>query len=116
MNKEIKIQVLGSGCPTCKKLYELTKEAVVEINLGVDVEYITDIQKIVEMGVMQSPVLAINGKPVITGSLPNIKKIKEIITANIVEDGNACCSDKSACDIKCKSDDENTGRSCGCKC
>lgn len=116
MKNNNKIQVFGSGCPSCKKLFELTKQAVQELGIKTEVEYITDIQKIVEMGVMQSPVLAINGKPVITGSLPNIKKIKEIITANIVEDGNACCSDKSACDIKCKSDDENTGRSCGCKC
>ena len=82
MNKEIKIQVLGSGCPTCKKLYELTKEAVAEMNLGTEVEYITDIQKIVEMGVMSSPVLAVNGKPVMTGFIPDKEKVKEIIKKN----------------------------------
>jgi len=79
MDKEIKIQVLGSGCPTCKKLFELTKQAVKELDLKIEVEYITDIQKIVEMGVMSSPVLAINGKPAITGFLPNVEKIKETI-------------------------------------
>jgi predicted DsbA family dithiol-disulfide isomerase len=47
------------------------------------VEYITDIQKIVEMGVMSIPVLAIDGKPVISGSLPDIAKIKEAIKQNI---------------------------------
>ncbi|OGG87047.1 redox-active disulfide protein 2 [Candidatus Roizmanbacteria bacterium RIFCSPHIGHO2_12_FULL_37_9b] len=75
----MKIQVLGSGCPTCKKLFELTKKAVKELNLKTEVEYITDIQKIVEMGVMSSPVLAINGKPILTGFVPDIKKIKEAI-------------------------------------
>ena len=75
----MKIQVLGSGCPTCKKLFELTKQAVKELGLKIEVEYITDIQKIVEMGVMQSPVLAIDGKPAITGFLPDIEKIKETI-------------------------------------
>ena len=75
----MKIQVLGSGCPTCKKLFEITKQAVKELGLKIEVEYITDIQKIVEMGVMQSPVLAIDGKPAITGFLPDVEKIKETI-------------------------------------
>jgi len=78
-NKIMKIQVLGSGCPTCKKLFELTKQVVEELDLKTEVEYITDIQKIVEMGVMSSPVLSINGKPAITGFLPDIEKIKETI-------------------------------------
>jgi len=78
-NKTMQIQVLGSGCPTCKKLFELTKQAVEELDFKIDVEYITDIQKIVEMGVMSSPVLAINGKPVISGFLPDVEKIKESI-------------------------------------
>jgi len=75
----MKIQVLGSGCPTCKKLFELTKQAVEELGLKIEVEYITDIQRIVEMGVMSSPVLAIDGKPAITGFLPDVEKIKETI-------------------------------------
>ena len=78
-NKTMQIQVLGSGCPTCKKLFELTKQAVEELDLKIEVEYITDIQKIVEMGIMSSPVLVINGKPAISGFLPDIEKIKEAI-------------------------------------
>ena len=78
-NKTMKIQVLGSGCPTCKKLFELTKQAIEELGLKIEVEYITDIQRIVEMGVMSSPVLAIDGKPAITGFLPDVEKIKETI-------------------------------------
>jgi len=75
----MKIQVLGSGCPTCKKLYELTKQAVQELNLSEEVEYITDISKIVEMGVMSSPVLAVDGKPVMTGFVPDVEKIKSLL-------------------------------------
>ena len=82
-NKITKIQVLGSGCPTCKKLFDLTAQAVKELELKIEVEYITDIQKIIEMGVMQSPVLAINGKPVMTGFLPDIEQVKQIIRENI---------------------------------
>ena len=103
-NNSIKIQVLGSGCPTCKKLYELTKEAIVEINFNVDVEYVTDIQKIVAMGVMQSPVLAINGKPIMTGSIFDKEKIKELIK-NWCEKDNEKDKDgksnKCSCDGNC---------------
>ena len=75
----MKIQVLGSGCPTCKKLYELTKQAVQELGINEEVEYITDISKIVEMGVMSSPVLAVDDKPVLVGQLPDVEKIKNLI-------------------------------------
>jgi glutaredoxin len=56
---------------------------VIELDLKTEVEYITDIEKIIEMGVMQSPVLAIDGKPVMVGFLPDIEKIKEIINKNL---------------------------------
>ena len=89
-----KIQVLGSGCPSCKKLFELTKQAVQDLGINTEVEYVTDIQKIIEMGVMQSPVLAINGKPVMTGSTSDIERIKQLITNNpdkpVAEKKSAC--------------------------
>ena len=75
----MKIQILGSGCPTCKKLYELTQEAVKQLNLNEGVEYVTDISKIIEMGLMQSPVLAIDGKPVLVGFVPDIERIKSLL-------------------------------------
>ena len=83
----MKIQVLGSGCPSCHKLFEITKQAVKELNISGDVEYITDIQKIIEMGVMQTPILAINGKPVLTGAISDIEKIKNaLISKNALEE------------------------------
>ena len=77
----MKIQVLGSGCPTCKRLYELTQEAVKQLNLDEKVEYITDVSKIIEMGIMSSPVLAVDDKPVMVGFLPDVEKIKKAITS-----------------------------------
>lgn len=74
----MKIQVLGSGCPTCKNLYELTKTAVKELGIDAEVEYSTDISKIIELGVMESPVMTINGKIALLGS-HNLEKIKEVI-------------------------------------
>ena len=78
----MKIQVLGSGCPTCKKLYEITKQAVEEAGIKQEVEYLVGqdgIQKMIEMGVMSSPVLAINEKPMMTGFVDNVEKIKKLI-------------------------------------
>ena len=82
-NKKIQIQVLGSGCATCKKLFEITQKAVSELQLDTEVEYITDVQKIVAMGLMKSPVLAINKKPALVGFTPDIEKIKKVIQNNL---------------------------------
>jgi len=76
------IQVLGSGCPTCKKLYEITQKAVEELKLSDTVEYLTGnegIQKIIELGSISSPVLAIDGKIAMVGFTPDIEKIKSLI-------------------------------------
>lgn len=78
----MKIEVLGSGCPSCHKLFELTKRAAKELNLREEVEYVTDIRKIIAMGVMQMPVLAIDGKTVMTGVTEDVEKIKSIIVAH----------------------------------
>lgn len=79
----MKIQVLGSGCQTCKRLFELTSQAVEELELKEKVEYITDIQKILDMGLMSSPVLAIDGKAVVVGDVPSLANIKEIIMKTV---------------------------------
>lgn len=78
----MKIQVLGSGCPTCKKLHEIVDKAVVEMKLDDKVEYLTGpegIQKIVELGAMSSPVLTVNDEIVMVGFTPDLEKIKSII-------------------------------------
>lgn len=91
-NKIKSIQVLGSGCPSCKKLYELTKEAVVEMGIATAVEYSSDVQKIIAMGVMQSPVLAVNGRPVMAGFSPDKEKIKGLIKNGSENNKPEACS------------------------
>jgi small redox-active disulfide protein 2 len=81
----MKIQVLGSGCPTCKKLFEITQRAAAELKLTEPVEYLTGaegINKIVELGAMSSPVLAIDDKIAMTGFTPDIEKIKKALTVD----------------------------------
>lgn len=92
----MKIQVFGAGCPSCKKLHELAEQAVKELGLKENIEYISDVSKLIEMGIMQSPVLAINGKPVLVGFVPNVEKVKKAIETGQV-DNQDCCKDKK-CD------------------
>lgn len=78
----MKIQVIGSGCPTCKKLYEIVLEAATELNMEKNIEYLSGaegIAKIIELGALSSPVLAIDGTIAMTGFTPDIEKIKVIL-------------------------------------
>ncbi len=94
------IQVLGSGCPTCKKLYEITQKAVKDLEIDTEVEYITDITKIVEMGIMSSPVLAVNGKPVMVGFSNDITKLKDLIQNGKEMTSGGCDCNNTDCNCK----------------
>lgn len=79
----MKVQVLGSGCPTCKKLYNITQEVISEMNENIELEYLTGVEgtsRIIELGTMSSPVLAVNNKIAMVGFSPDKEKIKEAIT------------------------------------
>ena len=63
------IKVLGSGCKACHEQYENAKQAVKDIGLSVEVEYITDMEKVMEYGVMSMPALVVNEKVVSMGKV-----------------------------------------------
>jgi len=75
----MKIQVLGSGCATCKNLHKAVEEVVKKLNLNLEVEYSTDISKIVELGAMSSPVFAIDGEVIVSGKVPSNEELEKII-------------------------------------
>lgn len=79
----MKIEVIGSGCKKCKALFDITEIAVKELGINDTVLYSTDINKIITMGLMSSPVVTIDGKPVLVGTLPDKERLKEIISKNI---------------------------------
>ena len=58
---------------------EITKQAAKELAITNEVEYITDIQQILNMGLMSSPILAVDGKPAFVGFVPNVEEIKKAI-------------------------------------
>lgn len=82
--KSVKIEVIGSGCKKCKALFDLTVEVAKELGINDDVEYSTDVNKVVAMGLMSSPVVTIDGKSVLAGILPSREALKKIISEKIL--------------------------------
>ena len=70
------IKVLGSGCKSCHELYENAKQAVKDMGLSVEVEYIIDMQKVMEYGVMSMPAIVVNEKVVAMGK---VLKANEVV-------------------------------------
>ena len=81
--KTVKMEVIGSGCKKCKALFELTEVVAKELGINDTVLYSNDINRIVAMGLMSSPVLTLNDKPILVGMLPDKERLKEIISKNI---------------------------------
>ena len=73
------IKVLGSGCKNCHTLYENAQEAVKATGLDLEVEYITDLQKAMEYGVMSMPALVINEQVVSMGKVLRVEDIEKLL-------------------------------------
>ena len=74
-----KIQILGSGCPKCKKLAENTEAAAKDLGIEYEIEKVTDINEIMNFGVMMTPALAVDGEMKVIGKVPSADEIKSMI-------------------------------------
>ena len=74
-----KLQILGTGCPKCSDLAERTEEAAKDLGIDYELIKISDINDIMSFGVMMTPALAVDGEVKITGKVPGIDEIKELI-------------------------------------
>jgi small redox-active disulfide protein 2 len=73
----MKIEILGSGCPNCTRLYEMTKEAATKAGAPFEIEKVQDIQKIMEYNIIATPALVINGEVKVAGRIPTMEEIKK---------------------------------------
>lgn len=73
------IKVLGSGCKNCHTLYKNTKAAVENMKLNIEVEYVTDMEKIMKYGVMSMPALVVNEKVVAMGKVYKSGEIEKLL-------------------------------------
>jgi len=75
-----KIQILGTGCPKCKKLAELAEAAAKELGIEYQLEKVTQISDIMKMGVMITPALAIDGQVKTVGKVVSTEDIKKMLS------------------------------------
>jgi len=75
----VTLQVLGTGCPKCKKLAENAEAAAKKVGIEFEIEKVTDINKILDFGVMMTPALAVKGEVKVVGKVPSVKEIQELI-------------------------------------
>ena len=73
------IKVLGAGCKSCHDQYEYAKNAVSNLGLGIEVEYITDMEKVMEYGVMSMPAIVVNDKVVAFGKVLKTAEVEKLL-------------------------------------
>ncbi len=75
----VKIEVLGTGCMKCKRLFRNVETAVKELGIAAEIVKVDDIAEIMDRGVMLTPALAVNGEMKISGRVADVKELKEIL-------------------------------------
>ncbi len=75
----MKLEILGTGCPKCKRLYERVQKAVNESGIAAEVVKVDKMEDIIAYGVMKTPALAVDGEIVVVGRVPSLKELQSII-------------------------------------
>jgi len=75
----MELKVLGPGCANCKKLEANVFEAVARMNVDADIQKIEDIQEIIGYGILSTPGLVVNGKVKVSGRVPSVSEIINIL-------------------------------------
>lgn len=75
-----KLQILGTGCPKCQKLAELTEQAANELGIEYEIVKVNEISEIMKFGVMMTPGLAVDGTVRIAGKVPGVDELKKMIS------------------------------------
>ena len=73
------IQILGTGCPKCKKLAENAEAAAKELAIEYQLEKIKEINEIMKFGVMITPDLVVDGQVKVVGKVPSPDEIKQML-------------------------------------
>jgi small redox-active disulfide protein 2 len=74
-----KIEILGPGCARCKETYRIVQDIVAKERLPFDVEKVESIERMVELGLMSTPGVAIDGRVAVSGRIPKADEIRAIL-------------------------------------
>ncbi|MBW1838623.1 MAG: TM0996/MTH895 family glutaredoxin-like protein [Deltaproteobacteria bacterium] len=75
----MKIEIFGTGCPKCKRLFQNTEEAAKDLNLEAEIAKVEDIQKIMNAGIMMTPAFAVDGEVKSAGKVLSVDEIKRFL-------------------------------------
>ena len=75
------VKILGPGCKNCHTLEERTREALAELGMEATVESVTDYAEIAAAGVMKTPGLVIDDELLLSGKVPKVKELRELLAA-----------------------------------
>ena len=75
---------MGAGCKSCHEQYEYAKEAVKKLGLSAEVEYITDMAKVMEYGVMSMPAIVVNEKVVAFGKVLKVAEVEKLFHNRLI--------------------------------
>ncbi|WP_062134123.1 thioredoxin family protein [Demequina aestuarii] len=75
------ITILGPGCRNCITLEKITREAIADLGIDADVEKVTDYAAIARYGVMSTPGLVVDGEVVLSGRVPTVAHVRELLAA-----------------------------------
>ena len=75
-----RIQILGTGCPKCRKLAENAEAAAKALGIEYQLEKVTDIDRIMGFGVMMTPALVVDGQVKAAGKAPSADEIRKMLT------------------------------------
>jgi small redox-active disulfide protein 2 len=74
-----KIEVLGPGCARCKETYRVVQHVVEETGAPFEVKKDESVERMVELGLMATPGVVIDGKIVVYGRIPKADEIRAIL-------------------------------------
>lgn len=77
----MQVQILGTGCAKCKKLFAAAEQAVQDTGVSAELVKIEDVQEIVKLGVMLTPALAVDGQVKSVGKVLTPAEIAALLTA-----------------------------------
>ena len=77
----MEIKVLGAGCPNCKRLEKLAREAISELGVDAAVTKVTDFDQIMAYDIVATPALVIDEQVLVSGHVPRKDEVRSWIEA-----------------------------------
>jgi small redox-active disulfide protein 2 len=75
----MQLLIVGPGCSRCKTLAQFTEQAAKELGIEYELNKVTDLKQIMALGIMMTPALVVNGNVKVTGKVPSVAEIKQIL-------------------------------------